>query len=64
MFDIHRAENTQHPLLSKYGVDARPVAHDDLDEWRENFKGVQYLHEPTQFLVTGAIDDLWINLKK
>lgn len=62
-FDTHRAANTQHPLIEKYGVDARPVAHDDLNEWRENFKGVQYLHEPTGMTVTGAIDDLWINSK-
>lgn len=34
-----------------------------LDIWRENFKGVQYLHEPTNLLITGAIDDLWINSK-
>lgn len=60
-FDGHRAANTQHPLLEKYGVDARPVSHDMLDEWRENFKGVQYLHEPTNLIITGAIDDLWIN---
>jgi CRISPR/Cas system-associated exonuclease Cas4 (RecB family) len=62
-FDIHRAKNTAHPLIKKYGVDARPVAHEDLDKWRHNFTGVQYLHKPTNFLVTGAIDDLWINSK-
>jgi len=48
-------------LLEKYGVDAKPVAHEQLNEWRENFKGVQYLHEPTKLLITGAIDDLWQN---
>jgi len=62
-FDIHRAANTQHPLIEKYGVDARPVAHEELDIWRENFKGVQYLHKPTNLIITGAIDDLWINSK-
>ena len=45
----------------KYGVDAMPVAHKDLDQWRANFIGVQYLHKPTNFIVTGAIDDVWIN---
>lgn len=60
-FDIHRAAGTQHPLLKRYGVDARPVAHEDLDIWRENFQGVQYLHQPTNLILTGAIDDLWIN---
>lgn len=44
-------------------MDARPVAHEQLDDWRENFVGVQHLHKPTNFLVTGAIDDLWINSK-
>lgn len=58
-FDVHRTQNTQHPLLEAYGVDARPVAHDDLDAWRQNFVGVQHLHESTNLLITGAIDDLW-----
>ncbi|OQA36720.1 MAG: PD-(D/E)XK nuclease superfamily protein [Parcubacteria group bacterium ADurb.Bin326] len=62
-FDIHRAKNKKHPLIEKYGVDAVPVAHEDLDKWRHNFTGVQYLHEPTNLLIFGAIDDLWINSK-
>ena len=62
-FDIHRAAGSQHPLLAKYGVDARPVAHEDLDKWRTNFTGVQFLHKPTNLLITGAIDDLWQNSK-
>lgn len=60
-FDIHRANGTKHPLIEKYGVDAQPVLHDDLDKWRHNFTGIQYLHAPTNFLITGAIDDLWQN---
>ena len=58
-FDTHRVAGTAHPLLEQYGVDARPVAHEQLAEWRENFKGVQFLHEPTNLIITGAIDDLW-----
>ncbi|MBI1833350.1 MAG: PD-(D/E)XK nuclease family protein [Candidatus Andersenbacteria bacterium] len=60
-FDIHRANGEQHPLQKEYGIDARPVAHEELDEWRYNFGGVKHLHKPTGMLVTGAIDDLWIN---
>lgn len=60
-FDAHRARGEQHPLQEKYGLDVRPVAHEQLDIWRENFKGVAYYHEPTGFTVTGAIDDLWID---
>lgn len=60
-FDIHRKDGTKHPLIEKYGVDAQPVPHEDLDKWRYNFTGIQFLHEPTNFLVFGAIDDLWQN---
>lgn len=63
-FDIHRTSGNPHPLITKYGVDARPVAHEKLKEWRENFIGIQFLHKRTSFLVTGAIDDLWINSKE
>lgn len=58
-FDIHRAKQKAHPLMKAYGLNAVPFAHEKIDEWRENFKGVQYLHKPTNFIITGAIDDLW-----
>ncbi len=60
-FDGHRAAGTQHPLLDTYGVDAKPVAHDKLNAWRQNFKGVETLYKPTNLTITGAIDDLWMN---
>ncbi len=60
-FDIHRKEGTRHPLLKKYGVRAIPAKRKELNDWRENFKGVQYYHESTNLIITGAIDDLWIN---
>ena len=62
-FDVHRARGTKHPLIEKYGIDARPVEHQNLDEWRNNFVGIQYLHQPTNLLIYGAIDDLWQNSK-
>jgi len=62
-FDIHRAEKTRHPLMEEYHIDAVPFQHEKMEEWRNNFKGIQYLHQPTNLLITGAIDDLWINSK-
>lgn len=59
-FDVHRAAGTRHPLLESFGVRAVPAQLEQIDEWRENFKGVQFLHEPTGLLITGAIDDLWL----
>lgn len=60
-FDIHRAKGSSHPLMSAYGLDLVPFKHEMMDEWRENFKGVQYLDKNTNFLVTGAVDDLWVD---
>ncbi len=60
-FDIHRVADSRHPLIEKYGVDAKPVAHQDLEKWRHNFTGIQYLHKSTNLCISGAIDDLWQN---
>lgn len=49
--------------MKQYGIAAVPFEHEMMDEWRENFKGVRYLHEPTNLLVTGAVDDIWQNKK-
>lgn len=62
-FDIHRVAKSAHPLMEQYGVDAVPFEHQDLEKWRENFVGIQYLHEPTNFIITGAVDDIWVNPK-
>lgn len=58
-FDWHRGNGTQHSLMKEFGIDAVPYQHENIDVWRENFKGVQHLHEPTNFLITGAVDDIW-----
>ena len=62
-FDAYRAKGEQHPIQREYKIDAKPVNHEQLDVWRENFKGVQCHHELTGLTVTGAIDDLWVNGK-
>lgn len=62
-FDIHRARGTAHPLMKEYGIDAIPFAHEDMAKWRENFVGIQHLHRPTNFIITGAVDDIWVNHK-
>ncbi|MBI4367715.1 MAG: PD-(D/E)XK nuclease family protein, partial [Deltaproteobacteria bacterium] len=59
-FDLYRAKGEPHPLMVQHGVKAVPFKHPNLDTWRENFKGLEYLHKPTNLLLTGAIDDLWV----
>jgi len=63
-FDMHRADQASHPLMKQYKIDAVPYKHEKMDEWRENFKGVQFHHEPSNFIVTGAVDDVWVNPKE
>jgi len=62
-FDIHRAKQVAHPLMKAYGLTLVPFRHENMDKWRENFVGVQYLHKATNFLVTGAVDDVWTDKK-
>jgi CRISPR/Cas system-associated exonuclease Cas4 (RecB family) len=59
-FDIYRAKDEQHPWQIEFKVDAKPYAHKDLEKWRHTFTGIQYLHEPTNFLVFGGVDDVWV----
>lgn len=60
-FDIHRAKGTAHPLMKEYRIDAIPLDHENLDEWRENFKGIRFHHQESNIIVTGAVDDIWVN---
>ena len=60
-FDAYRAAGRPHPYMLEAGIDAIPANHPQLDEWRQNFKGVRTLHEPTNLEVFGAIDDLWVD---
>lgn len=61
-FDIHRAKGTAHPLMKVYGIDAVPMPHEKIEEWRDALRrGIRHHHTATNFIVTGGIDDLWVN---
>ncbi len=61
-FDIHRAQKSSHPLMEAYGVDAVPFQHEKMDEWRDSLRrGITYLHPSTNLVITGGVDDVWIN---
>ena len=60
-FDAHRAAKTAHPLMKKYGIDAIPLQHAKIEEWRDSLRaGVSTRHAPTGFLVRGGVDDVWV----
>ena len=60
-FDSYRLKGEAHPMMIENGIKAIPFPHENLNNWRENFVGVQYLHEPTNLLIFGAVDDVWVN---
>ncbi|MCX6738266.1 MAG: PD-(D/E)XK nuclease family protein [Candidatus Parcubacteria bacterium] len=62
-FDTHRVAQTSHPLMEEYGIDAVPFQDKRIDEWRDTRRGIQFVHEPTNLLIMGAIDDIWVNPK-
>jgi hypothetical protein len=41
--------------MRQYEVDAVPFQHPQINQWRENFKGVQVQHAPTNLTVTSAV---------
>ena len=63
-FDIHRAKNSRHPLMRSFGIDAVPYPHEKMNEWRNALsQGITYHHKSTNLIVTGGIDDVWVNPK-
>lgn len=60
-FDEHRKAGTAHYLITREQIDAVPYMHDDIDKWRHNFTGIQFHHKKTDFLVFGAVDDIWVD---
>lgn len=60
-FDIHRAKGTKHPLMEKYGIDAIPLAHEKIDEWRDSLRGgITVRVDGTNVVITGGVDDMWV----
>ena len=61
-FDGYREKKQPHPYMSEINKNLIPFQHEDLDKWRANFTGVQFHHEATDLLLTGAVDDVWVDL--
>ena len=61
-FDQVREAKQRHPVWDEFGLNVRAFNHEAIDLWRNNFKGIRHLHEPTNFEIFGAVDDVWENL--
>jgi hypothetical protein len=59
-FDSYRKQSKAHPIMTENKIMAIPFDHPDIDTWRENFIGINTVHESTNLYVFGALDDVWI----
>lgn len=62
-FDMHRKAKSSHPLMDAYGLKGVvPYQNAKMDEWRDALKrGITYLHKPTNLVIGGGVDDVWVN---
>ena len=58
-FDYYRDREEPHPLFNKNNIDAIPFKHSEIDNWRNNYKGIKYYSTKYQYTFRGAIDDVW-----
>jgi CRISPR/Cas system-associated exonuclease Cas4 (RecB family) len=58
-FDIHRKAGSTHPIMQKYGIDAVPLQHKNMDMWRDPFVGIEHTDPETGLVVSGGVDDIW-----
>ena len=61
-FDKYRLEQKPHPYMLETGKNLIPFQHEQLDDWRANFTGVQFTDENLNLTFTGAVDDIWYDL--
>jgi hypothetical protein len=63
-FDYYRQKQEPHPLLIENGIEAIPFLHPQIDEWRDSLRrGIQFKIPDTNLILTGGVDDIWINTK-
>jgi len=57
-FDKYRVKGTLPPILANEKLDAKLYDSDELQDWRNNFKGISYYDEGLNAKLFGAIDDI------
>lgn len=65
-FDVLREQKKPHRLMVANDIPAIPFAHSHLHIWRDDVNqkiGASILHQKTNFIIHGMIDDVWQNTK-
>ncbi len=64
-FDAYRARGQAHPLMKAAHLDAVPFNHPQINVWRDSLRGgITYAYPKTNLLLTGGVDDIWLNAHK
>ncbi len=64
-FDSYRKLKQPHPLCTQHNIDAIPFDHPEIEVWRDSLRrGITYQFPETNLLLTGGVDDVWINPKE
>lgn len=58
-FDYYRELQQSHPLVIANGLDLVPFQEARMEDWRNNFKGIQATYKGYKFY--GAVDDIWVD---
>jgi hypothetical protein len=60
-FDKYRELQQPHPFMERHGLGHLvPYKHEDFETWTKSLQlGLRTLHEPTNFLIGGGLDDVW-----
>ena len=59
-FDFYRKKQQPHPIFIDNNIDAVPFNHPNMDDWRNNRKGINYTDSINHFHFYGAVDDVWV----
>ena len=59
--DICREKAEAHPYMEGLKRNVIPFQHENMEDWRNNRKGITYHHEKTDLIITGSVDDVWID---
>ena len=60
-FDKIRGTNSSHFIWDKFHLNVSAYHHHNIEDWRNNFKGIRVLHQKTNLEIFGAVDDIWQN---
>lgn len=60
--DTYRKKGEAHPYMEGLDRNLIPFQHENMEDWRNNFKGITYHHEKTDLIITGSVDDVWIDI--